>query len=266
MEDGDNSAPCISVNGNTIRETLISLVKECPAIWDSNRPDYSKKSIVQNDWDTILTRFREMYPPAALRMFKASSVDQLKSIWQSLRGSYRVSKKKASSGSGSSRDDTVTNASVTFPFYSQMRFLDSIAVPAQHFVRTPGDENFGEGNKTSEATSRISDDFPDTLSDLESLPDVDVKVELKAASPEPTKRPNAWSSSRQHKKRRRKFVEEETPKQKVPYHLASEDNDRDIALGKYISTTLMTFPDDKKQRAHIHLLNALNDFILNDQN
>ncbi len=110
-----------------IREAIIGLIKDRPALWDTSISAYSNKNIVSNDWEDVVKSLIEMFSKEELKAAKANSVSAIKKLWQSLRCSFRNAKKRGKGKTGDGRDDVIP-PKTSFPFYDAMLFLEAKAV------------------------------------------------------------------------------------------------------------------------------------------
>ncbi len=105
-----------------IRESLINLVREHPAIWDTSTSEHKNSTVVANDWAAIMRELTTMFGEDILKQGNAATVEELKKIWQNLRTTNRNVKKDRKGKSGAAAADVELNPK--WRFFQQMSFLD----------------------------------------------------------------------------------------------------------------------------------------------
>ena len=85
-----------------IRLHFIPLVSKFPSIWKNKNECHKLGNVRENDWNEILSGLKEKFGTACLKRHRMDTVKGIKSIWNSLRGRYRVLDKKQKGTTGSS--------------------------------------------------------------------------------------------------------------------------------------------------------------------
>ena len=105
-----------------IKEALISLVQLHPAIWNMSHKDHSNRDVMYNDWNEIFNSLSEQFSQQDLDSAGLGNLEQMKAVWQNLRGSYcKIKAKGKHIPSGSGAADVPKSRC---PYLKQIYFKD----------------------------------------------------------------------------------------------------------------------------------------------
>ena len=173
-----------------IKEALISLVQLHPAIWNMSHKDHSNRDVMYNDWNEIFNSLLEQFSEQDLDSAGIGNLEQMKAVWQNLRGSYHKIKAKGKHiPSGSGAADVPKSR---WPYLKQISFID-YSDPILRSVSTLENEcsqiseqgqHENEDNQNDILGSFIVSEEGELYTDYAELPDPSIPSETSPIRPQ----------------------------------------------------------------------------------